>query len=118
MLRGKGLHAPEFAYDIARIPSLIIYTDLIEYIFVGNTKAPFLRWLFLFRSYRLETLYLMDSTWIIKSMVTMNYQIYGDLQFRPLLKKYFQKIHIDFGDASGEKNMLCVCRYLLSCFDV
>ena len=30
MLRGKGPHKPEFAYDIVCINSLMIYTDLIE----------------------------------------------------------------------------------------
>ena len=30
MLRGKGPHKPDFAYDIVRIHSLMIYTDLIE----------------------------------------------------------------------------------------
>ena len=30
MLRGKGLHKPNFAYDIVRIHSFMIYTDLIE----------------------------------------------------------------------------------------
>ena len=30
MLRRKGPHKPEFAYDIVRIHSLMIYTDLIE----------------------------------------------------------------------------------------
>ena len=30
MLRGKGPHKPEFAYDIVRIHSLMIYTELIE----------------------------------------------------------------------------------------
>ena len=29
MMRGKGPHKPEFAYDIVRIRSLMIYTDLI-----------------------------------------------------------------------------------------
>ena len=43
MLRGKGPHKPEFAYDIVRIPSLMIYTDLIEYNISGDTKAPLLR---------------------------------------------------------------------------
>ena len=36
MFRGKGPHNPEFAYDIVRIHSLMIYTDLIEYIIVGD----------------------------------------------------------------------------------
>ena len=42
LLRGKGPHKPEFAYDIVRIHSLMIYTDLIEYNIVGDTKAPLL----------------------------------------------------------------------------
>ena len=43
ILRGKGRHKSEFAYDIVRIHSLMIYTDLIEYNIVGDTKAPLLR---------------------------------------------------------------------------
>ena len=43
MLRGKGPHKPEFAYDIVRVHSLRIYTDLIEYIMVSDTQAPTLR---------------------------------------------------------------------------
>ena len=43
MLGGKGPHKPEFAYDIVRIHSLMIYNDLIEYNIVGDTKAPLLR---------------------------------------------------------------------------
>ena len=43
MLRGKGPHKPEFAYDIVRRHSLIIYTDLTEYNMVGDTKSPVLR---------------------------------------------------------------------------
>ena len=42
-LRRKGPHKPEFAYDIFRIHSIIMYTDLIEYKIVGDTKAPLLR---------------------------------------------------------------------------
>ena len=43
MLRGKRPHKPEFAYDLVRIHSLMIYTNLIEYNIVGDTKAPLLR---------------------------------------------------------------------------
>ena len=39
MLKGKGPHKPEFAYGIVRIHSLMIYTDLIEYNIVGDTKG-------------------------------------------------------------------------------
>ena len=46
MLRGKGSHKPEFANDIVRIHSLMIYTDLIdliEYKIFGDKKVPLLR---------------------------------------------------------------------------
>ena len=39
----KGLHEPEFAYDIVRSHSLMKYSDLLEYNIVGDTKVPLLR---------------------------------------------------------------------------
>ena len=33
----------------------------------------------------------------------MNYQKFGDLQFRPLLKKSFHCSHFDLRDTSGDK---------------
>ena len=66
MLRGKGPHKPEFAYDLVRIHSLVKYTDLIEYNIVGDTKAPLLR-CFLFISK-------IQSGDIITTGQYMNYQ--------------------------------------------
>ena len=43
LMIGKGRHEPEFAYDIARIHSLRIYSGLVEYNVVGDTKATLLR---------------------------------------------------------------------------
>ena len=43
LLRCKGPHKPEFAYDIVRKHSIMIYTDLIECNIFGYTKAPLLR---------------------------------------------------------------------------
>ena len=43
LMIGKGPHEPEFAYDIVRIHSLMIYSDIVEYKIVGDTKAPLLR---------------------------------------------------------------------------
>ena len=40
MLSGKRPHKPKFAYDIVRIQSLMMHTDLIEYITLGHTKTP------------------------------------------------------------------------------
>ena len=39
---GKRSHEPTFAYDFVRIHSLMIYTDIVEYSIVGDTKAPLL----------------------------------------------------------------------------
>ena len=43
LMKGKRPHEPQFAYDIVRIHSLMIYSDLVEYNNVGDTKAPLLR---------------------------------------------------------------------------
>ena len=43
LMIGKWPHEPEFAYDIVRIHSLMIYSDLVEYSIVGDIKDPLLR---------------------------------------------------------------------------
>ena len=80
-MRGKGPHKPEFAYQIVRIHSLMIYTDVIEYNNVGDSKAPLLR-CFPFLSK-------LKSGDIITTGQYMNYQTFSNLQFRPLLKIFF-----------------------------
>ena len=40
---GKSPHEPELAYDLVRIHSKTICSDIVEYNFVGDTKAPLLR---------------------------------------------------------------------------
>ena len=99
MLRGKGPHKPEFAHDIVRIHGLFIYTDLVEYNIVGNTKAPLVR-CFPFISK-------LKATDIITTGQYKNYQTFSNLHFRPLLKNSFQSSHIDLKDTSG-KNILFV----------
>ena len=101
MLRGKGPHKPKIAYDIVRINSLMIYTDLIEYNVVGDTKRLMLQRFLFFRSSSLETL-------VCKLKLTttgqyMNYQTFSNLQFRTLFKNFFHSIHIDLRVKSGEK---------------
>ena len=80
MLRGKRPHKPEFAYDIVRIHSLMMYTDLIEYNIVGDTKAPLLR-CFLFISK-------LKSGDIITTGQYMNYQTFSNLQFQKIFSQY------------------------------
>ena len=95
LMIGKGPHEPEFAYNIVRIHSLMIYSDIVEYNVVGDTKAPLLR-CFLFISK-------LKGGDIITTGQYMNYQTFSNLQFRPLLKNSFHSIHIDLRDPSDEK---------------
>ena len=95
LMRGKGPNEPEFASDIVGIHSLMICSDLVEYNIVGGTKTPLLR-CFLFISK-------LKGGDIITTGQYMNYQTFGNLQFRPLLKNFFHSIHIDLRDTSGEK---------------
>ena len=94
MLRGKGPHKPEFAYELVRIHPLMIYTDLIRYNIVGDTKVLLLR-CFPFISK-------LKSGDIITTGQYMNYQTFTNLQFRPLLKNSFHSIRINLRDTSGE----------------
>ena len=95
LMKGKGPHEPEFAYDIDRIHSLMIYSDLVEYNIIGDTKIPLLR-CFPFISK-------LKGGDIITTGQYMNYQTFSNLQFRHLLKNSFDSIHIDLRDTSGEK---------------
>ena len=95
LIIGRCPHEPELAYDIVRIHSLMIYSNLVEYKTVGDTKAPLLR-CFPFISK-------LKGGDIITTGQYMNYQTFSNLQFRPLLKNSFHSIHIDLRDTSGEK---------------
>ena len=94
LLYGKGSHEPTFAYDIVRIHSLMIYTDIVEYIFVGDTKAPLLRCFPFISKLR--------SGDIITTRQYMN-KTFSNLQFRRFLKNSFHSKQIDLRDTSGEK---------------
>ena len=95
MMIGKGPHKPEFAYDIVRIHSLMIYSDLVEYSNVGHIKVSLLR-CFPFISK-------LKGGDIIRTGQYMNYATFSNLPFRPLLKNFFHSIQIDLRDTSGEK---------------
>ena len=95
LMIGKRPHEPEFAYNIVRIHSLMIYSNLVEYNIVGDTKAPLLR-CFPFISK-------LKGGNIITTGQYMNYQTFSNLQFRHLLENSFHSIHIHLRDPSGEK---------------
>ena len=95
LMKRKGPHEPQFLYDIVRIHLLMIYSDLVEYSIVGDTKVPLLR-CFPFISK-------LKGGDITTTGQYMNYQTFSNLQFRPLLRTSFHSIHIDLRDKSGEK---------------
>ena len=91
----KSPNEHEFAHDIVGIHSLMIYSILVEYKIIENTKTALLR-CFVFLSK-------LKGGDIITTGEYMNYQTFSNLQFRPLLKSFFQSIHINLRDTSGEK---------------
>ena len=108
MLRGKGPHKPEFAYGIVRLHSLMIYTDLIEYNMLGDTKVPLMP-CFLFIS-KLKCREFITTGQYMKNQKSSN------RQFRPLLGNSSHSIHIDLRDTSSEKTpfvSLGITRFVL-----
>ena len=69
--------------------------DLTEYNIVAHTKNSLLR-CFFFTSK-------LKSRDIVTTGEYMNYQTFCNMQFRPVLKNSFHRIHIDLRDTSGEK---------------
>ena len=82
-LRGKGAHKTEFAYELVHIHSLMIYTDLIEYNVVGDTKAQLVRCFFLILKSKTEH--------IITTGQYMNFKTFINMQVKPLLENLFHK---------------------------
>ena len=70
MLRGIGSHKLDFALDIVRKHSLMIYKNLIECNIVGDTKVALLR-CFPFIS-KLETFKLLETTWTTRPLASEN----------------------------------------------
>ena len=84
-----------FAYDFVRMHFLMIYTDLIEYNIVGDTKT-LLFWFIPFISK-------LKSGDIINTGQCMSNQTFSNLQFRLLLQSCFYIIHIDWRNTSGAR---------------
>lgn len=93
-LRSKGPHYSSFVCDILRIHSLMIYTDIIEYNIIGDTKAPLLRCFPLMSK-------LKEGSSITPSHF-MNYQTFQNLQYKKLLKNSFHSVQVELRDDKGE----------------
>ena len=79
--------------------SVMIYSDIIEYNIVGDTKTPLLRCI--------PFISKVKSGDIIAAGQYMNYQSFTNLQFKKLLKNSFYSIKIELRDSTWEKIFLC-----------
>ena len=98
MLRGP--QKSEFAYNIVRTHSLMIYTDLIVYKIAGDRKAALLR-CFSFISKLKAADYINTGQY-------MNYQTFSNLQFRPLLKNLFTVFTLTWETREAKKPFVSV----------
>ena len=86
MLRQKRPHPPENVHDIVHIHSLMIFTNPIEYKFVGDTTAPLVRCFPLISELK---------AWdIINTGEYMNFQTFSNLQLKSLLEKSFHSFSV------------------------
>ena len=81
IMKEKGPHYPQYFYEIIRINSLMIYSDIIEYNIVGDTKTPLLRCI--------PFISKVKNGDIISTGQYMNYQSFTNVQFKQLIKKLF-----------------------------
>ena len=81
IVKAKTFHKPVFDYAIALIQYFVINTDLIEYIIVGDTKAPLLRCFFCTSKLNIES--------FITTGQYLSYQIFSNLQNKPLKINFF-----------------------------
>ena len=94
-MSGAGPHFPKFPYDIVRIHTLMIYSDIVEYNIVGDTKAALLRCIPFISKIKKGD--------IISTGQYMNYQNFPNQQFKKILKNSFHSIKLELRDSYGEK---------------
>ena len=103
-----GPHFFKFPYDIVRIHTLMIYSDIVEYNIVGDTKAALLRCI--------PFISKVKNGDIIATEQNMNYQNFPNLQFKKILKNSFHSKKLELRDSYGEKvpfNSIGVTRAVL-----
>ena len=79
-MSGAGPYYPKFPFDIVRIHSLMIYSDIVEYNIVGDKKAVLLRCI--------PFISKVKNGDIISTGQYMNYQNFPNLQFKKNSEKF------------------------------
>ena len=95
-MAGKSPHYPQYSHDIKRIHYLKLYSDIIEYNIVGDTKIPLLRCI--------PFIYKVKNGDIITTGHYLNYQPITSLYFKKLFKNSFHNIKIELRHTTGEKS--------------
>ena len=89
----KGPHRSEFPIDILRFHSVMVYTDIVEFSIIGDTKAPILR------CFPFNNKIQRDSISVTKYS---NYVSFDNLQFRRFLKISIHSIKVELRSPTGE----------------
>lgn len=79
--------------DIARIHTVMVYTDIVEHGIIGDARAPLLRSFPFIHKFKFGELEINQS---------LRFQSFDQLQFRKVLKNSFHSIKIDLRTAAGE----------------
>ena len=95
IMKAKVPQNPQYSYVIIRIHYLMIYSDILEYNIVGDTKTPLL--------HCIPFISTVKNGDIISTRQYMNYQFIANLQFRELLKNSFHSLKTELRDTTGEK---------------
>ena len=95
LMSGAGPQFPRFPYDIVQIHTFMIYSDIVEYNIVFDTKAALLRCI--------PFISKVKNGDIISTGQYMNYQNFPNLQFKKILKNSFHSIKLELRDSYGEK---------------
>lgn len=89
----KGPHKSEFPIDILRFHSVMVYTDIVEFSIIGDTKAPILRCFPFINKIQRDSISITKYT---------NYVSFDNLQFRRLLKNSIHSIKVELRSPTGE----------------
>ena len=94
-MSGAGPHFPKFPCDTVRIHTLMIYSDIVEYNILGDTKAALLRCI--------PFISKIKNGVIISTGQYMNYQNFPNQLFKKILKNFFHSIKLELRHSYGNK---------------
>ena len=89
----KRPHRSEFPIDILRFHSVMVYTDIVEFSIIGDTKAPILRCSPFINKIQRDAISVTEYS---------NHVSFHNLQFRRLLKNSIHSIKVDLRSPTGE----------------